>query len=426
VSGRAWAFAGIINLFFLATLVLAQGRTLGARASSMALGRENTATVRRGWTPSVLMGTQIGLAFVLTVAGALVIGSLWWAWRQDPGFDPADAIVVDVNLGAGSMDDRRARFETVTARVQSTPGVREIGIVSGPILRKAWASAAVERPEGALPGREQGIGVGLATFSILGIRRIEGRFFTAEEATANAPVVVISERVARAFWPGQSAIGQVIQSRGSDRRALAVVGVVRNARLAGPDYDGHGQIYRPVPWGGTLLVRTDGPARAQLAGVVDAIRKADARVAVTIASTVQREFGEPLRQRTFAAWLYGAFAASGLAIVAVGLFGLVAMATATRTREIGIRGALGATRGSIVRLILREQMLTVVGGIMAGGLAAWWAAGFLRRSMFGFDVHDARLWTIAAVTIVVVAITAALIPAWRASRTPPTLALRSE
>jgi hypothetical protein len=392
----------------------------------MALGRENTATLRRGWAPSVLIGTQIGLAFVLTVAGTLVIGSLWWAWRQDPGFDPTDAIVVDVTLGAGSMDDRHARFETVTQRVQTIPGVREIGVVSGPILRKSWGSPAVERPEGALPGREQGIGVGLATFSILGIQRIDGRFFTAEESTSSAPVVVISERVARAFWPGRSAIGQIIQSRGSDRRALTVVGVVRDARLSGPDYDGHGQIYRPVPWGGTLLIRTDGPARAQLAQVVDAIRRADARVAVTTASTVKREFGEPLRQRTFAAWLYGAFAASCLAIVAVGLFGFVAMTTATRTREIGIRGALGATRGSIVRLILREQTLTVAGGLMAGSLASWWAASFLRRSMFGFDVHDARLWTIAAVTIVVVAIVAALIPAWKASRTPPTLALRSE
>jgi len=333
---------------------------------------------------------------------------------------------VDVNLGAGSMDDRRARFETVTERVRSTPGVREIGIVSGPILRSSWGSAAIERPAGALPGREQGIGVGLDTFAILGIRRIEGRFFTAEEAAATAPVVVISERVARAFWPGRNAIGQVIQSRSSDRQALTVVGVVRDARLSGPDYDGHGQIYRPVPWGGTLLVRTDGPAHARLAQVVDAIRQADARVAVTTGSTVQRAFGEPVRQRTFAAWLYGTFAASCLAIVAVGLFGLVSMATATRTREIGIRGALGATRGSIVRLIVREQMLTVAGGLVAGAVASWWAAGFLRRSMFGFDVHDARLWTIAAVTIVIVAMAAALIPAWRASRTSPTLALRSE
>ena len=426
VGTRALAFAAIINLFFLVTLVLAQGRTIGVRASSMAIGRDNTATGRRGWVPSVLMGTQIALAFVLTVGGALVIGSLWWAWRQDPGFAPTRAFVVDLSLGTGSLDDRRARFETVVDRLHSTPGVREIGVVSGPILRKAWGSAAIERPQGALPGREQGISVGANAFSILGIERTAGRSFTDDEYASMAPVVMVSERVARTFWPGQNALGQVIQSRSADRKLLTVIGVVRDARLSGPDYDGHGQIYRSVPWGGTLLIRSDVSTIAKLADLVGVIRQADPQIAVTLASTVEREFGEPIRQRTFAAWLYGAFATSGLAIVAVGLFGLVAMGTAARTREIGIRGALGATRGVIVRMVLREQLLTVAGGLLIGGLASWWAASFLRRSMFGFGVHDARLWTIAALTIVLVAIAAALVPAWKASRTSPTVALRAE
>src|SRR4030095_10646442 len=143
------------------------------RVSSMAMGRESTSSSRRGWAPSILMATQIGLAFVLTVTGALVVGSLWWVWRQDPGFEPADAIVVSVSLGAGSTDDLRARVETVTDRVQSTPGGRQIGVVAGPSLRKAWSVPAIERPAGALPGREQAIGVGRNALDILGIRRVE-------------------------------------------------------------------------------------------------------------------------------------------------------------------------------------------------------------------------------------------------------------
>ena len=426
VGTRALVFASIIDLGFLVTLVVAQGRASGVPASSAALGRENTATERRGRVSSILVSAQIALAFLLTVGGALVIGSLWWAWQQDPGFSVTNAFVVELNLGSGSMDDRRARFEGVAERVQSSSGVTEVGFVSGPILRKAWASAAIERPKDAVPGREQGIGVGPGALGILGIHQIAGRAFTSDEYASTAPVVLISERVALTFWPNQNAVGQQIQSRSSDRRPLTVVGVVRDARLSGPDYDGHGQIYRPVPWGGALLIRTVDGTRARLASVVDAIRQANAQVTVTLASTVEQEFSEPLRQRTFAAWLYGAFAASGLMIVAVGLFGLVAMGTASRTREIGIRGALGATRGVIVRMVLREQVSSVLVGLGVGGLASWWATSFLRRSMFGFGVHDARLWTIAAATILIVAIVAAIVPAWRAARTAPTVALRSE
>jgi ABC-type antimicrobial peptide transport system permease subunit len=126
------------------------------------------------------------------------------------------------------------------------------------------------------------------------------------------------------------------------------------------------------------------------------------------------------------AWLFGVFAAAALAIVAVGILGLIAMATARRTREIGVRYALGGTRGGIVGVVVREQVVPVAVGLLAGGARAAWAGQFLGAYLYRSPPSDPRLWTIAVLTVIAAALAGTLIPAWRASRVDPVHALRAD
>jgi putative ABC transport system permease protein len=426
VGWRVFAFAALISVVLIATVVLMQQSHWRARSMQAGMGRNTSVTERRGWWAPSLVGFQIALAMVLTIGGTLLVGSLWWAWQQDPGFTPGEAVIVDVSLGNARGADRTALFETLLDRLRAQPGVRAVGLVGGPILRRSWVIPAIVRPSGALPGREQSVGFGGDAFSILGIRPIEGRLFTPDEERSGAPVAVISESVARRFWPGQSAVGQVLQQRGQAPRPVTVVGVVRDARFSGPDDATYAQIYWPLAGaGGSLLVLGDGSADRTLRLALGVIR-AIGPISVTHAAAVIDDLGEPMRQRTFAAWLYGGVATSGLLIVGVGLIGFVAMSTTARTKEIGIRSALGATRVGLAAMIMREQLRAVAVGVLAGALAAVWATQYVQRSLYGFGPHDGRLWAIAAGTIFLVALVGSLIPAWRAVRVTPVQALRAD
>jgi len=172
------------------------------------------------------------------------------------------------------------------------------------------------------------------------------------------------------------------------------------------------------------VIKGEGQPSAILRAVVREIRSVGAPVGVTRAMLLEEAFSELLRRRAFSAWLFGGFSASALAIVGCGILGLVAMSTANRTRELGIRLALGATRDGVIRMLLREQLTGVLGGLALGAILAAWAMQFMRLSLYEFTAYDPRLWAIAMVTIVVTATVGVLVPALRASRIDPVKALR--
>jgi len=153
---------------------------------------------------------------------------------------------------------------------------------------------------------------------------------------------------------------------------------------------------------------------------------AEPPIGVVRTLTLREALGNSIRARTFRAWLFGAFAAASLVIAGVGILGLTAMSTARRTRELGVRRALGANRRTLVLMLLREQSVAVVTGLAFGGLAGAWAVGYLASLAYRFSVYDARIWSAAMATVLATAVLGTLLPAVRASHADPADALRQE
>jgi hypothetical protein len=266
-------------------------------------------------------------------------------------------------------------------------------------------------------------------FALTGLRAIDGRLPTDEEVDRGAPVAVVSERVAREYWPGQSPLGQTLSSK---RATVTVIAVVRDARFQGLDEPSTGEIYVPAVLGvwtasaPTYLVRATIPDEAVLRSLIDAIRAFDPAASIRRAQDVEGALAQSIQRRRFQAGLFGVMAVSGLVVAGAGILGVTAASTARRTREMGVRLALGSSRERLLGLLLREQLAPVVAGLAIGGLVAAWAVGFARSSLYELSAYDPSVWTTAIAVVLGVAVLGTLVPALRAARVDPVQALRVE
>jgi putative ABC transport system permease protein len=268
-----------------------------------------------------------------------------------------------------------------------------------------------------------------------GLAVIDGRLPTTEEFATGAPVLVVSESVARGYWPDRPAIGQTLVSNESMRapgRPFTVVGVVEDARYVALDRDAHGAIYyvnaaSPDPWLSTVLFRLDANGATSLADVGAWMQTRCPSCTIYGAPTSLDELiATSIRPRTFHAWLFASFAVAALSVAGAGILGLVAMVSSRRTKEIGIRLALGATPAGITWQMVREQTVAVVAGLVAGGLAAVWAVQFVESYLYKLPMYDVPTWMAAIGLLLTASMLAAAIPSVRASRLDPLRALREE
>lgn len=422
VDARVVTFSAITAVVQALVVVALMTRAMPANAVAEAVGRGAAVTGRRRWFSFSLVSLQVALTMVLAIGGALVTGSLWWAWQQDPGIDPERVIAIDVTTGGGSSAERSARMSAVVDRVKATPGIENLASVGFKFLSRGYLYYTFTWPDGAPTEREEPILVGGDFFATLGIRALEGRLPDATDLERDADLAVLSDRVARKHWPGQSALGQTFKVQTETYR---VVAVVPDARLNSLDDATYGQVYLPfrtVP--AVLLVKARSNPDRLLRSLVAEIRSVGPPVGVTRAVTLREAYGRALQPRTFYTWFFGGFAACALVIVAVGILGLLAMTSAMRTREMGIRLALGATADGLVGLLMREQLRAVVVGLVAGAGLAAWAVRFMKAYLYQFTVYDTRIWSMAILTILFTATLGAALPSWRASRVDPVKALR--
>jgi hypothetical protein len=257
-----------------------------------------------------------------------------------------------------------------------------------------------------------------------GVRPVDGRLLTETEWTTRAPVIVVSERVAHEYWPGERAVGQTLTKKG---RAFTVVGVVPDARFMSLDRRPQPAIY--VPEAAALyhvLVSFDQSGLTGLQNVVAVFKSRCPSCTFYRAEMLSDAVGASIRPRRFNAWLFSSFGLAAVAIVGAGILGLVTMTTGRRTKEIGIRMALGSTRGGVVRQILGEQMVSVFVGLVAGGVAAAWLVKYVESYLYKTPLYDGWSWGAAIALIVGIALVGALIPSLRASRIDPIRALRVE
>jgi predicted permease len=371
-----------------------------------------------------LIAVQTALAFVVMLGGAFMTMSLWRAWQVDPGYERERIAVVRLSARAPNLVDVDADVERLQTDLARVPGVASTAIVTSPFLTHSWVVVGVESRTSPRPVDLSEVTFRGDFFGVLGIRPIEGRLPTPEEIERRDPIALVSERTVAALWPGESAVGRSIVIG----RPLTVIGVVRDARFAGLiDRDRRaGQVFMPGAWGRelTLLLRTTG-SPADVAAMV--ARQAAAyrpRIELRSAGTIRDALAGTISDRRFSAWLYGGYAICAIVITAVGIFGIVATITSLRTKEIGVRQALGARRSSLVWLLLREKLTAVAAGLVAGGGAAWWALGLLRRQLYGVAPTDTSMWGLSALTILAVAALATVVPAARASAADPAVILR--
>ncbi|MEX2271523.1 MAG: FtsX-like permease family protein [Vicinamibacterales bacterium] len=380
---------------------------------------------------AVLIAAQVALALVMAVAGTLLAGSLLRVWRENPGFNPDNAATLLLNGGEGAS---AALIHDMVATVRDTPGVAAAGGLSDALLENMRNGSPFEPPAGALSGEAsdtgiiEGISVTAGFFDAAGLRAIEGRLPTGAELRRGDPVVAVSERVARQFWPRGSALGQGLRARD---RLFTVVGVVPDARYMALDAKPDGAIYSSIaadarPSIRHVLVRFDGDAAVSLPRIVNLLSDRFPMYRVSRAQTLTAALGESIRHRRFQTWLFSSFGAAAVLLAGVGILGVMAMTTGRRTREVGIRVAVGATRREIVRLMMREQLATVAAGLLTGALVASWVVRFLQAYVYELRIYDPGVWLTAIGTILVTAVAGTALPAWRAGRMDPVKALRMD
>jgi predicted lysophospholipase L1 biosynthesis ABC-type transport system permease subunit len=345
--------------------------------------------------------------------------------------------VVEVRLqsdGAIDVDERTMRADRILQRLNALPGVSGTSAVMAQLLRGGGWVAPFSPPPGVQRLRDLDAWAVMGDFfRVLDLKPIAGRLPTEHELRAGAPLIVVSERVAQAYWPGRSAVGETMLGpvRGvSGQQAHTVIGVVPDVRWFAWDVESamiYGS-YRTLSRASllTIFVRVDEAAGPSIEQTLRAVVDADPRVRPTTAMPLDAMFRDSVSLRRFQSWLFGGFAAAALAVMGAGVLGLLAMSTARRTKEIGIRSALGATRHAVIGQLLREQLGAVAAGLALGGAIAAWAVQLVRAYVYQLSLSDPRIWGAAVALIVATALAGAFVPALRASRTDPLAALRTE
>jgi len=411
-------------------------RALGGRASGVGRGEVR---LRRA-----IIGGQIGLAVWVAAMGLLAARSVAALRGLDPGFRPDDLWTValdyrDPSGGSGAHDGWVAELESATEALRATAGVIDVTPLQMPPLpgNGAWQSTAFR--EGQTAEEAAGVNPYLMwefvlpnVFDVLGVPVVRGRGFDDGDVDGAPPVVVINESAARAYWPGEDAIGQRIWVPwgGGPERPWAVIGVVGDTRY-GMLTDLRPSIYYPLRQSGMfrsqqLLVRTDGSGAALMAAARAALAAHAPAFRPMSVQSVRARLAEPVVRPRFAALLLAVFAAAALLLAVIGVYGVMAYMVRSRRREIGVRLACGATPLASGALVLR-QGLAITGAGAAVGLAGAVASGSLFRSLlFGVGPSDPTSLALATLSGVLVAALACWLPARRAAAVDPAVALRSD
>jgi putative ABC transport system permease protein len=408
-------------------------------------GRHATGGRRRSWLLGGLVVAQFAVALVLSVGAGLLVRSFVRLVNTDTGFRPQQSVRATVTLPIGRYANGRpvvAFYQRAIDAARTMPSVNFAGAGSdlplGVRERRSFSADGASRP---IPEARRLLAATWTAgnyFDALGIALKRGRFFTDADGPQSQRVVIVNEQMARLLWPDADPIGHQLRwgvnIAENQSPWMTVVGLVADVKQAGLDLPAMAQVYVPLAQDASgagllrtvnLVVRSTRDARSLMADTRRVLQAVDPSMPVTTQSLGEM-VGESVKPQRFSMTVMSAFAGVALVLAALGIYGVLANAIAQQTQEIGVRVALGATTGDVMWMVLRRALLLSGAGLLVGVIGALALTRTMAGLLFEVRATDALSFAGAAVALAATALAASLIPAWRATRVDPIVALRAE
>jgi putative ABC transport system permease protein len=403
----------------------------GGRSGGRANGRQRV----RG----ALVIAEVALSVALLIGAGLLLRSFAKLQDVEIGFRPENLLTLRINLPRNRYSGDQeswAFYARLLHETKALPGVQDAALTSSvPLSGLANTGGQVQipgraaAPDGSQPSAAWRL-VSPGYLRMLGIP-LRGRDFDERDTAESKPVTIISEEMARRYWPGEDPLGKTVTLRSLGNRTYTIIGVAGDVRSLGPATEPGPTVYvstavmaRAIQ--SKLVVRTRTEPTSQTVAVRGVLRSIDANVPVIEVQTVEQLLYDSLGSRRFNMFLLGSFAAVALLLASVGLFGVMAYLVSQRTHEIGIRLALGARPRDVFRLVIGRGTLLAAMGAAVGILAAFGLARYLETLLFQIKPHDGLAFTAAPALLLGVALLACYLPARRATKVDPLVALRHE
>jgi predicted permease len=386
----------------------------------------------------MLVGIQVALSLLLLVGAGLFVRTLRNLDSLGPGF-PTDHLLtfrIDPSLNGYSDEETKSFYERLNVNLQTMPGVASVGFSAMPLLKGyAWQNAVLGKDFEGAPMEEQPVlsEVGPDYFATLGIPIVAGRAFTAQDV-GPAKYAVINESFAREYFPGRNPIGQrfgLVDDMEPVSPDIEVIGIIPDRKYRDLRETPPAQAYFPYLEGVhfrfmNIYLRTQADPRQVENELRERMRQFDPHVPVVELQTVNEQIGFSLRTERLVASLSAVFGGLATLLAVIGLYGVMAYTVMRRTREIGVRMALGALRSDVIAMVMREVFILIGAGLAAGFLLALALADLVRSQLYGLNARDPLTFVGSAIVLTLAASLAGFIPALRASYVDPTTALRNE
>jgi putative ABC transport system permease protein len=433
LNGEVLAFSLGVSVVtgILFGLVPALSSSSGSPAEALKQG-ERGSTGGGSRRRSFLIATEVGLSLILLIGAGLMIKSFANLTKVAPGFSTDRLLIFNIGASAKADEDRQLQFyQQIVQRVATVPGVQHVAAVSRLPFSGGNSSRTFNRPGSKKIDQAD---IRIATpeyFQTMGIPLVRGRNFNEHDTKGAVAVAIINEETAKQVFPGEDPIGQFIENYGPKDEKLQVVGVVGNVRHLALETAPRPELYQPLGQGMWPLVfvavRTapENPLTL-LPAVQQAVWDVNKSVPLGNPRTMNDMIARTLLQKKFTMLLLSIFAGAALLLAAIGLYGVISYSVAQRTRELGIRIALGAQRSDVLRLILRQGMTLVAAGVIFGIAASLGLTRLIASLLYGISASDPLTFFLLSAALMFVAFIACWLPARRASAVDPIIALRAE
>jgi predicted permease len=436
-------------LFYVVLITLASSLVFGTAPALWLRHRDPADTLKDGgrgagrgvrtrrWASALVVG-EVALALLMTVGAGLLVRSLWHLRRVDPGFDSRGVLAANITLGRAY--DTTTKVEAFTnalvERVRALPGVTSVALSATVPLGDGGYTMDVMgegRPANAYGSEVAHRAVSPGYLRTLAVPLLRGRGFTAQDRSGAPPVTLINEALAQSYYPGENPVGRRIafdKVPTPTSTWYTIVGVIGNERSRSLDAAPRGEVIVPMSQDVSndfnVLIRTSGDAAAVGPFLRMAVRELDPTLAILSLRTLEELRVASMAKARFLTTLLLVFAAIGLVLSVVGVYGVLAQVTRNRTREMGIRIALGAQSTQVRWLVVRQGLALTVAGLLLGGAGALVATRAMRKLLFNVAPNDPATLLAVALILAATSVLAAWIPAVKASRSDPCAALRAD